>query len=284
MWDGRLWAAPFTTDAGLLYYRTDLVAAPPTTWRELIDVGTRLRAEQGIAPYVVDGAPAEGLVVTYLEYLWGAGGDLAVDGDQVRLDEPAATAAMEFIRSGYATGLFAPGTADMQLEDARKTFQAGQAVFMRSWPYAYRAMNGDPTSRIAGHIGVAPLPTFHGAGTVAALGGHNLAVSRFSRAPEAAQEFVRFAATDRDVQRRLAEKWSLAPVAASVYDDLAGDPLMAVLRTVLPQARTRPVTPVWAEISEETQEQIVAGTLGRSRPADAVTSLRRLIEATVGTS
>jgi multiple sugar transport system substrate-binding protein len=283
-WDGRLWAAPFTTDVGLLYYRTDLVARPPTTWQELVEVGTRVGAEQGIAPYVVDGAPAEGLVVTYLEYLWGAGGDLAVDGDRIRLDEPAATTAMEFIRSGHRTGLFAPGTEDMQLEDARKTFQAGRAVFMRHWPYAYKAMNGgDPESRVAGHVGVAPLPTFDGKGTVAALGGHNLAVSRFSRAPAAAQEFVRFATTDRDVQRRLAQRWSMAPAAAAVYDDLADDPVMAVLRQVLPAARTRPVTPVWAEISEEAQEQIVAGTLGRSRPADAVTTLKDLAQATVST-
>ncbi len=282
-WDGRLWAAPFTTDAGLLYYRTDLVPRPPTTWRELVDVGTRVGAEQGIAPYVVDGAPAEGLVVTYLEYLWGAGGDLAVDGDSVRLDEPAATAAMDFIRSGYDTGFFAPGTADMQLEDARAAFQAGGAVFMRSWPYAYRAMEGDAASRVAGRVGVAPLPTFHGDGTVAALGGHNLAVSRFSRAPGAAQEFVRFATTDRGVQRGLAERWSMPPAAASTYDGLGGDPVMGVLRQVLPAARTRPVTPVWAEISEEAQEQIVAGTLGRQAPSEAVTTLRRLVEATVRT-
>jgi multiple sugar transport system substrate-binding protein len=281
-WDGRLWAAPFTTDAGLLYYRSDLVDRPPTTWGELVELGTRIGAERQMSPYVVDGAPAEGLVVTFLEYLWGAGGDLAVDGSEVRFDEPAATTAVEFIRSGYRTGFFAPGTEEMQLEDARAAFQSGRAVFMRSWPYAYGLMNGDdPKSQVAGRVGIAPLPTFDGSGTVAALGGHNLAVSRFSRAPGAAREFVRFVATDRAVQRRLAE-WSLAPAAAAVYDDLPSDPVLATLRRVLPHARTRPVTPVWAEISEAAQEQIVAGTLGRSTPAEAVASLHRLVVATAG--
>jgi multiple sugar transport system substrate-binding protein len=282
-WDERLWAAPFTTDAGLLYYRTDLVAKPPTSWPELVDVGTRAAAGQGISPYVVDGAAAEGLVVTYLEYLWGAGGDLVVDGEQVRFDEPAATTALEFVRNGYRTGFFAPGTETMDLEDARATFQAGKAVFMRSWPYAYRqADGGDPTSRVAGKVGIAPLPTFDGNGAVAALGGHNLAVSRFSRAPAAAAEFVRFASTDLGVQRMLAEKWSLAPAATAVYDDLAADPVIALLTKVLPAARTRPVTAEWSEISEEAQQQIVAGSLGRAAPAAAVATLHRLVEATVG--
>lgn len=282
IWQDRMWAAPFTTDAGLLFYRTDLVTEPPTSWPELVDMGTRVAAQHGIAPYVVDGAPAEGLVVEYLEYLWGAGGDLTVDGTDVRFDEWAATTAMQFIRDGYRTGFFAPGTETMNLDDARAVFQGGNAVFLRSWPYAYRAMNSDdPTSQVKGRVGIAPLPTFGGAGSVAALGGHNLAVSRFSRNPDAATEFVRFASTDPGVQRGLAQRWSSAPTAAATYDELATDPVIALLKRVLPGARTRPVTAEWSEISEDIQQQVVAGTLGTTDPPSAVAALHRLIDATV---
>ncbi|WP_156993073.1 ABC transporter substrate-binding protein [Pseudonocardia acaciae] len=280
-WDGTLWAAPFTTDAGLLYYRTDLVAGPPRSWPELVEVGNRVAAERGIAPFVSDGAPGEGLVVQYLEYLWAAGGELAVDGSDIRFDQGPAVKALTFMRDGYRTGFYAPGFDSTKLEDARQTFQSGQAVFMRSWPYAYRPMNNDPTSQVAGKVGIAPLPTFDGTGSVAGLGGHNLAINRYSAHADAAREFVRFATMDRDVQRGLAGRYSLVPALRAAHDDLASDPLMSLLATrLLPIGRPRPATPDWATISEELKQQVFAGYTGKIPPETAVATMRRFLEAT----
>jgi multiple sugar transport system substrate-binding protein len=55
VWKGKLWAAPYVTDAGILYYRSDLVNKPPTTWEELIDVGRRVGEHKCIAPIVAHG-------------------------------------------------------------------------------------------------------------------------------------------------------------------------------------------------------------------------------------
>src|SRR5262249_55975437 len=129
------------------------------------DVGLQVGASQGIAPFVADGGQYEGLVVQYLECYWAAGGGDILDGDgtTVRLDPERALRAVEFMRTAYRGGFYAPGFDTMKLDDARQTFQSGQAVFLRSWPYAYRQMNGaDPTSQVVGKIGVAPLPTFDG--------------------------------------------------------------------------------------------------------------------------
>ncbi len=282
VWDGRLWAAPFTTDVGLLYYRKDLVEKPPATWKELADLGFQLGPPMGIAPFVADGMRHEGLVVQYLEYLWGAGGDIFDPTCETVLfqEEPARRAA-EFMRTAYHTGFYAPGFDVIGLEQAREVFQAGQAVFLRSWPYAYRLMNGgDKTSRVAGKIGIAPLPTFDGQGAAAGLGGHNLAVSRFSPHIDAAKDFVLFVSTSPEVQRMLAQRHSLAPTMTSVYDELADDPLMAELKRVLPQARPRPLTPEWASISEEIQQQIFATYTGNKDPAAAVAAIRKFLNAT----
>jgi len=285
VWDGRLWAAPYTTDAGLLYYRSDLVEKPPTTWEELRDVGFRVGEEQGIAPFVADGAQYEGMVVQYLEYFWGAGGDvLAADGRSVLFQHNNALKAGKFMKDAYREGFYAPGFDTMKLEDARDTFQSGQAVFMRSWPYAYRRMNGpdpDPASQVAGNVGIAPLPTFAGSGQVTALGGHNLAVSRFSDNVPAATEFVRFVSTSREVQRELAEQHSMAPTLKATYDDLNGDSLMELLATVLPTAKSRPAIPEWTTISEEMQQQIFAAYTGDPDPAPEINALRDFLDATI---
>ncbi len=283
VWDETLWAAPYTTDAGILYYRSDLVDQPPATWGDLIDVGRRLGERNGIAPFVADGAQYEGLVVQYLEYFWGLGGDvLGRDGQSVLFPLDKAQQAAEFMRTAFRQGLYAPGFNTMEVEDARRTFQSGEAVFMRSWPYAYQPMNGgDPDSQIAGKVGIAPLPTFPGFGPVAALGGHNLAVNVFSRNIPAATEFVRFVSTSRDVQRGLAQRYSKAPAMAATYHDLAGDPMMALLTKVLPTAKPRPAVPEWAAITAEMQQQIFAAYTGIRDPKVAVEALRRFLVATI---
>jgi trehalose/maltose transport system substrate-binding protein len=138
---------------------------------------------------------------------------------------------------------------------------------MRSWPYAYRQINGgDPDSQVAGKVGIAPLPTFNGHWPVAALGGHNLAVSAFSRNIPAATEFVIFVSTSPEVQRQLVQQYSRAPTLKAAYRDLAADPMMALLTRVLPTAKPRPATPEWATISAEMQRQIFGAYTGDREP------------------
>jgi multiple sugar transport system substrate-binding protein len=282
-WNGKLWAAPYVADAGILYYRSDLVDRPPTTWDELIDIGRRVGTQNGIAPFVADGAPYEGLVVQYLEYFWDLGGEvLDRDGQSVLFPLDKAEQAAEFMRAAFREGTYAPGFDTMKLEDARRTFQSGEAVFLRSWPYAYQQMNGaDKDSQVAGKVGIASLPGFRGNRPVATLGGHNLAVSASSRNISAATEFVRFVATSREVQRRLAQQHSLAPTLAATYDDLAADPMMALLARVLPAAQPRPITTEWATISAEMQRQIFAAYTGTREPKIATEELRSFLVAIV---
>jgi multiple sugar transport system substrate-binding protein len=282
VWNGKLWAAPDTTDAGILYYRSDLVDTPPTTWDELIEIGRRVGERYGIAPFVADGKQYEGLVVQYLEYFWALGGAVFDREGQVLFQPDKALQAVEFMRHAFREGVYAPGFNTMDQEDARKTFQSGEAVFLRSWPYVYREMaGGDPDSLVVGKVGIAPLPTFPGHRPATALGGHNFAVSAFSHNIPAATEFARFASTSREVQLATFQRQSLAPTMAAVYRDLAADPLIALLTEVLPTAKPRPATTQWATISAEMQQQIFAAYTGATDPKVAVDALRNFLIATV---
>jgi multiple sugar transport system substrate-binding protein len=283
VWNGTLWAAPQVTDAGILYYRSDLVGQPPTTWEDLIDIGRRVGERNGIAPFVAAGKQYEGLVVQYLEYFWGLGGEVfGQDGQSVRFQHDPAVQALTFMRAAFLEGTYAPGFDTMDEEEARKTFQAGGAVFMRSWPYAYQQMNGgDPDSQVVGKVGIAPLPAFTGHSSVTARGGHNLAVSASSGNIPAATEFVRFVSTSRDVQLALAQRHSLAPTLKVAYHDLAADPMVALLVTVLPSAKQRPATPEWAAISAEMQQQVYGAYTGNQDLEAAVEALRNFLNATV---
>ncbi|HEX9822540.1 MAG TPA: extracellular solute-binding protein, partial [Methylomirabilota bacterium] len=79
-WGGGVWAMPWNMNAGLLYYRADLLRkyglAPPRTWEELVDQAERIRAGEGDARLdgvLWQGKQYEGLVCNVLEHFWASG-------------------------------------------------------------------------------------------------------------------------------------------------------------------------------------------------------------------
>ena len=80
-----------------------------------------------------------------------------ISPDQViTIDNPAAADIIS--RASEWVGTISPtGVTGFAEEDARNFFQAGNAAFMRNWPYAYSIMNADD-SPVAGQFDVATLP------------------------------------------------------------------------------------------------------------------------------
>lgn len=281
-WGGELWAAPYNTNAGFLYYRTDLVDTPPTTWDDMCSTAQAVAEDEGIGGFIGQGAQYEGFVVNWLEYYWGAGGELFNDDQsQVVFDVNLAMQATEFMADAMNT-CYAPGFNTAQEEEGRNLFQSGDAVFMRNWPYVYSIIQDTPDSPANGNFDIAPLPTFTGQGTISALGGFNLAVSAFSDNKEAAKDFVVWAATNQAPQEMLATEGSVPPTMASVYEDLADDPVMALLGEVLPDAKPRPPSPSWNEISVEMQQALFPAVNGDADPQGAAEAVRAFLESTLG--
>ncbi|MGI8809520.1 MAG: ABC transporter substrate-binding protein [Acidimicrobiales bacterium] len=283
LWNGRLWAAPFTSNVGLLYFRTDLVDTAPKTWEELKTavVEARRRTGSGIAGYVAQGAQYEGLVVNFLEYVWGAGGDLASrDGGAIELTAEPAQRALDFMSEAHTdNSLFAPNFEKMTEREALTAFANGEAVFMRNWPFAWN----ETRLKLGDKVEIAPLPTFDEKSASAAVGGSNLGVSRFSRNSKAAKEFVAFASTNLKVQVDLG-KLSRPPTMKAAYEDPALDekPIKQVGQ-ILAKAHARPSTPQWSAISDEIQQQVFPAYTGRIETRDAVAAIRSFLKQNVGT-
>jgi multiple sugar transport system substrate-binding protein len=278
-WGGELWAAPYNSNAGFLYYRSDLVDTPPTTWDELCEAAAG--TGEDIAGYVGQGAQYEGFVVNWLELYWSAGGELYnEDQTEVLFDVDIAVEVTEFMADAIGT-CFAPGFNTLREPESLNEFQAGNAVFMRNWPFGVQVINDDADSPASGNFEIAPLPTFTGQGTISALGGFNNAVSAFSENKDAAKEFVVWAATDPEPQTMLATDASVPPTMASVYEDLADDPVMALLGQVLPDARARPPAPFWNEVSVEMQQALFPAYNGDGDIRQAAESVRSFLESQI---
>ncbi|MFD0207435.1 MULTISPECIES: extracellular solute-binding protein [Saccharothrix] len=235
-YDGRLWAVPWRVDAGLLYYRADLLAAedeqPPRTWPDLERLASELGPKYGIAGYVGQFANHEGVVVNAMEAIW------AHNGDPLHPDTPDAEAGVRALADGFADGWIPQAAFEYREEESRRAFQDGNAVFMRNWPYV-RPWLDRPESNVRGSKwGAVPLPG------PSALGGWNLAVSRCSVHQQTAREFIRFL-TGADTQLALFRLAGWAPSLKALYRE----PELELLGEAVLTARTRPTSAYYDELA-----------------------------------
>lgn len=228
--DGMLTGIPWFTDAGLLYYRSDLLEkygydGPPTTWTELTEMagtiqeGERAEGNPDFWGYVWQGNAYEGLTCNALEWQVSFGGGEIVEGDgTISINNEQAAASFDLAASWVDT-ISPPGVVSYQEEDARGVWQAGNAAFMRNWPYAYSLGNAEDSS-IANNFGVSVLPMGDGADArnAATLGGWQIAVSRYSNNVDAAGEFAACLA-GRDSQKIRATQGSHLPTIGELYFD-----------------------------------------------------------------
>ena len=250
--DGRLVALPWWTDAGVLYYRTDLLkkhgAAVPATWAELTTTATKIvKAERtagnrDLWGYVWQGKAYEGLTCNALEWLdsFGAGHIVSPSGD-ITVNNPRSAEALTLAASWI--GAISPqGVLNYDEEASRGVFQSGNAVFMRNWPYAWALANGKD-SAIRGKVGVVALPKGGAAGKhTGTLGGWNIAVSRYSKHPAKAIALALFL-TSKAEQKRRAIEGSYNPTYPALYKDpkiLAANPFYGTLFKTFENAVARP--------------------------------------------
>jgi trehalose/maltose transport system substrate-binding protein len=226
--DGKLLAMPWFTDAGVLYYRKDLLeeyAQPvPSTWEELTQVaGTVQKAErdagnQQMWGYVWQGRAYEGLTCDALEWIYSYNGGTLVDADgEITINNPQAVQALTTAR-GWIGTISPEGVLSYGEEEARGVFQSGNAVFMRNWPYAWVLAQSED-SPVKDKVGVVALPKGGEMGRPAGtLGGWQLAVSRYSANPELAADLVMYL-TSYEEQKRRAIEGSYNPTIEALYQD-----------------------------------------------------------------
>jgi multiple sugar transport system substrate-binding protein len=277
-YDGKIWGSPESSDSAFIYYRTDKTNGPPATWQELYkDAETN----GGI---VFQGAPYEGLTCDWLELAFAAGGSvISDDGKKATIDSPenvAATKAMaDVIKNGGA-----PKAVTTYMEPESLTaFQTGKYTYMRNWPYAY-ALN-QKAKNVKGKFKVAPFPTWEGGGKAGILGGHNSVISVYSKNPGAALTMVDFIGSP-EIQKMYAAQYSLAPVRTSVYDDAdvkKALPFSDELKQAISQAKARPVSPVYPQISQAIYKNVNKALSGQMTAEDAMKQAQSDIEKALST-
>jgi trehalose/maltose transport system substrate-binding protein len=294
--NGKLVSIPWFTDAGLLYYRTDLLEKygykePPKTWEELTEMAKKIQdGERKDKPdfqgFVFQGKASESVTCNAIEWVYSYGGGTIVEPDKkVTINNPKAIKALETAKSWVGT-ISPLGVTTYGEEEARNIWQAGNAAFMRNWPYAY-SLGQDPKSPISGKFDVTVLPKGGADGKNAAcLGGWQLMVSAYSKAPEAAADLVHYLTT-AELQKKHAIDISLLPTLPALYSDpdvLAKNPFFKNLLPVLENAVARPSTVTGADynqISTAFFQNVNKVLTGGTTAKDAVVAIEKVAKRVV---
>ena len=274
--DGHLWRFPLVADMGLLFWRTDLMEAPPRTPAELEAISQSLQQEGRVRwGYVWEGRQYEGLSCTYLEVLRGFGGRWLRDGSP-DLNSKAAIAASQWLRHLVDVGITPPAVANMAEPEALQTFETGDAAFMRNWPYAWAELNRDG-SLLAGKVGITTMVSEPQEPHVATQGSWGLSVLSSSQHKQAAVEALQFL-TSTAAQKQLNLKWGYTPTRLSVFEDpelIRANPVLPELKAALAAAVLRPVTPIYAQLSDLLYREVNTVITGEVDAAPAMETLQR---------
>jgi multiple sugar transport system substrate-binding protein len=285
-WNGVVYALPWFIDVGMLYWRTDLMTAPPVDMDDLERLAAGAVAEHDV-PFglVWQGARYEGLVTVFLEYLGAFGGRILDDEGRVVLDSEAAERALTTMHDEiHVDRIVPPAALAWQEEQVRFAFQNGQAAFMRNWPYAFGLLQDVSQSRVAGRFAVTSMPAGPGGAPTSALGGSVLAINAYSGDRDAAYPLIDFLLQPEQLLER-ARVVGQYPPRLSMYDTPALADALNIAphqaRAIIERAVARPVTPVYTELSEILQISLHRALTDQQPPraalADAATAIQALL-------
>ena len=241
--DGRLVAIPTLVNAGVLYYRSDLLkkykfSAPPETWEDLdrmatvIQAGERRGGQPDFWGYLWQGGAFESLTCNALEWQASSGGGEILGQDQtVHVYNPKFVSALKRTTS-WIGRISPPGEPAFGEDDGMNFWLAGKAAFMRNWT-GVSAELVDVSGPMQGKTSVALLPGGEG-GRRGTLGGSGTGISVYSAHREQALEALKILVSEttqkkqaahgflpaRTALRRDPESMAQTPLQGNVADEV----------------------------------------------------------------
>ncbi|MFC5066042.1 extracellular solute-binding protein [Actinomycetospora atypica] len=264
-WQGNLVTVPFWANTQLLWYRKSLVAdmgldlSKPVTWDQIIDAasakGTKVAAQ---------GRRAESLMVWANALVRSGGGQIVLnqaesnpDLIQLGLTQPPAVDAARIMRKLATSPAAVPGFSTSDEDSNSESFQSGDAAFMVNWPFVWSkvtkaAEEGTVGADVPNDYGAALFPQMRpDLPSAPPYGGINLGVGAFSEHPDLAYAATECITNAANGAYYFATNGNPSARVASYSDPevLAKYPMAPVILQSLTQAKPRPQTAYYAEVS-----------------------------------
>ncbi|MDN4075475.1 ABC transporter substrate-binding protein [Fictibacillus terranigra] len=282
---GKQWALPKFIDAGMLFYRTDLVkdGEVPKTWDDLLKQAKADKGKGGTKfGYLMQAKQYEGLVCNAVEFIASYGGEIINDKGEVVVDSPEAVKGIKKLVEVATSDVVPKNVTTFAEPESHTAFINGQSAFIRNWPYQFALANDKQQSKIVGKVGVAPLPAGD-KGPAAALGGWQAGINKNTDVPKEAWTFLKFMAGEEG-QKIDAINGGHAPTINKLFDDAEvqkANPYFkdAGFVNALKSAVSRPVAPNYTEISDIMQIQVSKAIAKEITPEQAAKNMQKEISS-----
>jgi len=289
-YEGAIYAVPWFEDAGVLYYRSDLLeqagySAPPKTWEELKDMALKTSQDTGTPNgFLFQGRNYEGGVCNALEYIRTHGGDVLSDvtSGKVIIDSPEAAAGLETYRSMITSGAAPQAVSNYTETEGDPLFENGESVFFREWPGVYGDIAGGCCKVKRDQVGVTPIPVAPGNQSSSTLGGWAFMINAQTDMPDEAWEFVKFMSSYESFKFRAVEGGYISARKAILDDPDVQEatPIVKLAKDVLlDYVTSRPVTEFYGDMSLEMQSQFNDALTGDTSPQKAVETLQKSLSS-----
>ncbi len=252
-WQGKLVAVPQSSNTELLWYRSDLVPNPPTTWSQMIADAEQL-AKEGKPHYIeIQGAQYEGLTVWFNSLISSAGGSiLNATSTAPSMGQPALVA-MQTMKNLAKSPAADPSLAVQQEDQNRLAMEEGSAAFEINYPFVYPSMKSDKP-QLFKVFKWATYPAVTSANPARpTIGGIDLTVSAYSK-HKALAEQAALCLRNSANQLEAAIKGGLPPTLKSLYQNptpefVAEYPFYQDILQQLTNGSIRPKTPEYQAVS-----------------------------------
>ncbi|MEV0167300.1 extracellular solute-binding protein [Nonomuraea fuscirosea] len=305
VFDGKKYGLPQGTDGRVLYYNKtlfDKAGLPatwqPTSWQDIIDAATELKAAGVRTPLQINAGTAMGEATTMqgvLPLLAGAGSEIYADGKWT-----GASSALKDALGLYQRIYGRSGLGDPRLQQEAKgrdksftQFAAGQIGILAESDYFWRSVI-EPRAGVAPMknrdqtVGYAKIPAqrpgggLRGQDFVSMSGGAVRVLNPHSKHPGTAWDLLAFMHSAAATKAQLAGQVRISARTDVNADVLTADPLLDyVAREVLPLTAYRPGLAVYPQVSAALQEA-TAAVLNGTPPDEAATAYQDELEDIVG--
>jgi len=271
--NGKLSVVPWYNNGPGLWYRKDLLDGaglkPPKTYDELIAACQKLQTPD-VVGYVLPLPQIEQGVINWMEHLWGYGGEVMDDKQNIVLDKGTAGVqslqrVIDYVYKDKIVPDYALTLA--QVPDAMNIFRTGKAVFLRLWYSSGGDLYKDDTT-IKGKWGVTTLPSQDGTKPgPGCLGTWNLGISAFSKHPKETAEVIRWLTSEEQQTWCILNTGNL-PVRLAVFDNpdvQAKFPYAKAAQESFKDLKPRPITPYYSQFSSDAIQPSLGAAFTRQK-------------------
>ena len=274
--DGVITSLPFRGGGRVLLYRTDLLAAagydsPPRTLEELAEMANALTTSEHRGLLVSMGQDTH-MLDSWSAIFLASGGDFMVDG-KYTFDSDAGVNSVEYLLDLRKSGAIGPEAVEANDSAIIESMQAGRVAMAIGFSGWLSAIADPAVSDFAEHFSAAGVPYGQNSGLTASrplLGVWALGVSRHSKNPDAAWEFVKKSFAP-DVQAG----FGAGATVFSVYDApsfQAQFPGAVEIRDALSGGTVHPQVPEWADVQIILMRYLSLAFEGDMSAKDALTA------------